>query len=138
MDKTTPESFHLGRKVKRIREIIGIKQETLANGLNISKQRVSKVEQKEIISDERLEKIAQIMGVTVDQIKNFNEDSVFQNNIFDQNNTVINYQNNGSLDIKTEELYEALLASEREKNVILKKLLEVKGITFPEGQSDKV
>lgn len=132
MDKHAPEPQNLGRKVKRIREIIGIKQETLANGLNISPQRVSKLEQKEMIDDNRLEEIAKILGVTVEQIKNFNDESVFQNNFFEQNNTVINYQNNGSLDDKTTQLYEALLACEREKNILLKELLKGKGITLPD------
>lgn len=36
--------MHLGRKVGRMRELLGVKQETLAADLGISQQAVSKLE----------------------------------------------------------------------------------------------
>lgn len=36
--------MHEGRNVKRIREILGVKQDTLANELGISQQSISQLE----------------------------------------------------------------------------------------------
>jgi len=38
------ETLHIGRKISRIRELRGMKQETLASELGISQQAVSKIE----------------------------------------------------------------------------------------------
>jgi transcriptional regulator with XRE-family HTH domain len=51
---TTP---HHGRNVKRIREILGIKQEALAMDLGISQQAISSLEQREALDKDLLEKI---------------------------------------------------------------------------------
>lgn len=111
---------HLGRKIVRIRELRGIKQETLALQLGISQQAVSKMEQSEKIDDEKLERVAEALGVNADTIKNFNEEIVFTNFSYDQS-TVINYQNN-PID-KIVELYEKLLLAEREKVKMLEELI---------------
>lgn len=63
-----------GYNVKRLREILGIKQEVLAERLGLSQKSVSKMEQTEIIKEEQLEKIALALNVPVDSIKNFNEE----------------------------------------------------------------
>ena len=51
---------HHGHSIKRIRDMLGIKQETLAAELNMTQQAFSKLEQKEQIEDEMLDKIAKI------------------------------------------------------------------------------
>lgn len=53
-------TLHIGRKISKIRELKGIKQETLAHELDISQQAVSKIEQSADVDGEALEKIAQI------------------------------------------------------------------------------
>jgi transcriptional regulator with XRE-family HTH domain len=124
-----PQKMHLGRKISRIREIRAIKQEYVAQELGISQQAISRIEQSEFVEDEVLAKIAKVLGVTSEAIKNFSEDSVinFFNNFHDSssNNGGI-FGNNGTnnctfnpLD-KVVELYERLLQSEREKIEILK------------------
>ena len=72
-----PEKVHQGRAVKRIREILQVKQETLASELGISQQSVSLLETKEIIDPETLEQIAKTLKVPVDALKNFNEDAAY-------------------------------------------------------------
>ena len=47
-----------GRNVKRIREILGIKQETLATDLGFNQQKISLLEQKETIEPDLLKEIA--------------------------------------------------------------------------------
>ena len=69
-------TLHIGRKISKIRELKGMKQETLAHELGISQQSVSKIEQSADVDGEALEKIAKILGVPADAIKNFNDDAV--------------------------------------------------------------
>ena len=52
------KTVHEGRNVKRIREILGIKQDTLANELGLSQQAISALEQKERIDDKVLEDVS--------------------------------------------------------------------------------
>src|ERR1700743_1032338 len=106
------ETLHIGRKISNLRELRGIKQETLAAELGISQQAVSKIEQSAEVEDDALEKIAKVLGVTVEGLKHFTEDSVFNNinNFHDQS-----IQNNFNPMEKVIELYERLLASEKEK-----------------------
>ncbi len=74
-----PEKVHQGRAVKRLREILHVKQDVLADALNISQQSVSLLETKETIEPEQLELIANTLKVPVDAIKNFNEDAAIYN-----------------------------------------------------------
>lgn len=73
------ETTHQGRAVKRLREILQVKQDTIANALNISQQSVSLLETKETLEPEQLELIAQTLKVPVDAIKNFNEEAAIYN-----------------------------------------------------------
>jgi len=111
------ETLHIGRKISKLRELRGIKQETLAAELGISQQAVSKIEQSAEVEEDALEKIAKVLGVTIEGLKHFTEDSVFNNinNFHDQS-----IQNNFNPIEKVIELYERLLASEREKVEMLK------------------
>lgn len=124
---------HLGRKISRIRELRGMKQEALATELGISQQAISKLEQSEEIEDSTLEKVAKVLGVTSDAIKSFTEESIFNyfNNFSDNsiNQGPIGSHNTCNFNPLDElikalnankELYERLLASEREKVEILR------------------
>lgn len=71
--ETTVKPQHIGRKISRLRELRGIKQEALAFELGVSQQTVSRIESSETVADEMLEKVGKALGVSVDTIKNFNE-----------------------------------------------------------------
>lgn len=110
-------TLHIGRKISKIRELRGMKQETLATELGISQQAISKIEQSTEVEEDALIKIAKVLGVTVEGLKHFTEDSVFNNiNNFHDNSI----QNNFNPIEKVIELYERLLQSEREKIDLLK------------------
>ena len=120
------ETAHIGRKISKLRELRGMKQETLAAELGISQQAISKIEQSADVEDEALEKIAKILGLTPDAIRNFSEEAVFNyfNNFSDNsiNQGPIgahNICNFNPLD-KVIELYERLLKSEQEKVELLR------------------
>ncbi|MCC4228351.1 helix-turn-helix domain-containing protein [Zunongwangia profunda] len=120
---TATKTSHIGRKISRIRELRGMKQEALAAELGISQQSVSSLEQSEHIEDEKLERVAKVLGVSKEAIENFNEDTIFNNiNNFHDNSI----QNNFNPVEKVIELYERLLEAEKEKNAYLEKLLDKK------------
>lgn len=117
------ETLHIGRKISKLRELKGIKQEALAVELGISQQAVSKIEQSAEIEDEALDKIAKALGLTSEAVKAFSEDAVF--NIIANTFTDNSQNNNNYLCTinpleKIVELYERLLASEKEKVELLK------------------
>jgi transcriptional regulator with XRE-family HTH domain len=60
---TKSNKVHIGRKISRIREIRGIKQDFLAIELGVSQQTISKIEQSEEVEDSTLEKIATIWAL---------------------------------------------------------------------------
>lgn len=126
MITTDRKPIHEGRNVKRIREIMGIKQDRLAHELGISQQTISQLEQKEHLEPETLKKIADVLKVPVDAIRNFDEEKAIYNiqNNYDSSTSNVNYQFN-SVD-KIVELYEALVKSEREKVALLEKMIQAK------------
>ncbi len=91
----------IGDKVKKIREIKGLTQEDLAQKLNITSQAYSKLERNKTKMDEdRLEQIAENLGVSVDMIRAFEPNSLFINSLHaigDNAKTVINHNENQQL-----------------------------------------
>ncbi len=117
----------LGRKVSRIRELRGFKQDYLANELGISQQAISKLEESEEIENSTLDKIAIVLGVSSEAIKNYSDEAVIyniQNNYEGSNNQGTNAIANHNCTFnpldKMVELYERLLATEREKAELLR------------------
>ncbi|NUY80534.1 helix-turn-helix transcriptional regulator [Flavobacterium sp. MAH-1] len=128
----TPSKTHIGRKISRIRELRGMKQEALAQALGISQQSVSVLENSEEIDDNRLAGIAEALGVSVEALRNFSEENVinyfntFQN---DSKGTFNNHCTFNPLDklmevfAEKEKLYERLLEAEKAKVEYLERLL---------------
>ncbi|MRT16519.1 helix-turn-helix transcriptional regulator [Vitellibacter sp. q18] len=132
---TATKTNHIGRKISRIRELRGMKQETLAEAMGISQQSISHIENSETVDAEKLQKVAEALGVTKEGIENFSEEAIF--NII--GNTVTNHDNSSlfayqptfnPLDKLIEvveenkKLYERLLKAEQEKNSYLEKFLD--------------
>lgn len=108
--------------------MLGVKQEFIANELNMTQQAISKLEQKEEVEDEVLEKVAKVLNVPVNAIKNLNDEATFNiiaNNYHD-NSSAVNYQCSFNPIDKVIELYERLLSAEKAKVAMLEKLLEGK------------
>lgn len=121
--KTSAKPSHIGRKISKIRELRGMKQEALAMAIGVSQQTISNIENSEEVEEEVLVKIAEALEVTAEGIKNFTEEAVF-NNINNFHDNAI--QNNFNPIEKVVELYERLLASEKEKFEYLEKLFKDK------------
>ena len=123
----TERSIHESRNVKRIREILGMKQDTLALELGLSQQAISALEQKEALDKDMLEKIAGVLKVPSEAIKNYDDEKAinFISNSFNDNATVNNYPIYNT-DIKLAEaleenkrLYIALLKEKDEKIALM-------------------
>ncbi len=121
----TDKLVHEGRNVKRIREILGMKQEALAFDLGLSQQAISQLEQKEALDVEMLGKIAAVLKALVDAIKNFDEQAAINiiSTTFNShdNSTSLAYQSSFTFNPidKIVELYERML---KDKNEMVEKL----------------
>jgi len=118
---STATKNHIGRKISRIRELRDMKQEALAVALGISQQAVSTIENSETIEEGKLIEVAKALGVSVEGIKNFNEENVLNiiSNSFTSNDSstinAINVQPTFNPMDKVVELYERLLQAEKDK-----------------------
>ena len=76
-----PNKIHLGRNIKRFREIIGVKQEALAleMGEEWNQKRISMMESKPKIDEELLDQVAKALKIPVEAIKNFDEEKTMMN-----------------------------------------------------------
>ena len=124
--------IHHGRNIRRLREMLGVKQEAIAVELSITQQAMSKLERKEQIEDETLEKVSKVLKVPVESIKNFSDESAINviantfNDVFHENSSFIGYKPTFNPIDKIIELYERMLKSEQEKVALLEKLLDKK------------
>ncbi|RZJ71449.1 helix-turn-helix transcriptional regulator [Flavobacterium sp.] len=134
----TPAKPHIGRKISRIRELRGMKQEALAQALGMSQQSISILENSAEVDEKRLADVAEALGVSAEAIKAFTEEAIFNffNTITDNEftNTQVAFGtgavcNFNPLDKVLElfeenkRLYERLLEAEREKLVLMERLL---------------
>ena len=113
---------HQGKNIRRFRDILGIKQEILAVELNMTQQAVSKLEQKEVVDDETLNKVAGVLNIPVEAIKNMTDEGAINivATTFSSHDTstlhAVNYFPTFNPIDKIVELYERLLEAERVKD----------------------
>ncbi|WP_428230602.1 helix-turn-helix domain-containing protein [Flavobacterium sp.] len=128
---TLTKPNHIGRKISRIRELRDMKQEALAQALGTNQQAISAIENSETIDEEKLKAIAEVLGVSVEGIKNFSEEAVLNiiGNTYTDNGIVnagLNYNCSFNPLDKVIELYERLVLAEKEKVEYLEKILKGK------------
>ncbi|UBZ10715.1 helix-turn-helix domain-containing protein [Leeuwenhoekiella palythoae] len=131
---TTTKPNHIGRKIARIRELRGMKQEALAHELGISQQSVSHMEQSENVEEETLIKVSEVLKVSPEAIRHFSEEAVFNiiNNTFQDNSannnnyfcTIDPVEKIVALYEEKEKLYERLVQAEKDKVSYLEALLK--------------
>jgi len=132
----TTSKKHLGRNISRIREMKGMKQETLAEILGISQQKMSVIENTEELDDTKLNEIAKALDVPASAIKEYSDERVLNiiNSTFHESpfySNTVNYNPTfNPLDKLVEaydenkKLYERLLQAEKEKTTYLEQLLK--------------
>lgn len=129
------KAVHHGRNIKRIREIQGMKQEALALelGEDWNQKKISLLEGKETVDEDLLGEVAKALKVTLQAIKNFDQEATISNINTFHDNSAFNFQCTinpverwlEALE-ENKKLYERLLQAEKEKNSLLEKLLEQK------------
>lgn len=143
--------IHQGKNVKRFREMLGIRQEGLADqlGPEWNQKRISLIESRERVEPDLLKSIAEALKIPVQVLENFDEQAAinyfntFTNSIYAHGdgtaNTInldpINALVEAMQELKTvygeirelytenKELYASLLLLEREKNAALQSKL---------------
>jgi transcriptional regulator with XRE-family HTH domain len=135
---TLTKPNHIGRKISRIRELRDMKQEALAQALGTNQQAISAMENSETIDDDKLIDVAKALGVSVEALKNFSEESVINyfNNFYDNSNGT-NFGTNNTCNFnpldklveayeENKKLYERLVQSEKDKVEFLQNILKDK------------
>ncbi|MBS7231949.1 helix-turn-helix transcriptional regulator [Flavobacterium psychroterrae] len=130
------QKIHQGRNVKRFREMLGIKQESLAFDLgnDWNQKKISVLEQKDVIEDNILSRISNSLKIPVEAFQNFDEEqavNLISCNFSDNamfNNRIEVFNNNPIEEIKKlhEEkiaLYERMLKEKDEMMTRLEKLI---------------
>lgn len=117
----------------QMRELLGVKQEAIAEKLGVSQQAVSKIEQKEEVDEDTMTRVAKALGVSTESIKNLDEEATVYNIVTqktmpgtpgkqdDQKLNLLEKWMEAMEEIKN--LYQQLLKSEREKVALLQQLL---------------
>lgn len=131
------EKIHHGRNIKRFREMMGIKQESLAFelGPDWSQKKVSLLEQKEEVEEGLLRQVGEILRIPVEAFQNFDEEQAINiiSNTFHNTHGLVNYNptfQNNPIDklIQLHEekiaLYERMLKEKDEMMERLEKLLK--------------
>lgn len=131
--------IHEGRNVKRFREMLGIKQEALANelGEEWNQKKVSLMEQKAVLEPEVLYKVSQALKIPDIAIKNFDEEkaiTIIANTVNNSDNAsgnaLFNYypiinpmEKMVQLHEEKIQLYERMLREKDEMMIRLEKLI---------------
>lgn len=132
-----------GANVRKLRQILGIKQSAFAEKLGIDQSAVSRLESRRVIEEDTLLKIANIFNVSPKIIQELEENPlsvVVENTIFESgssNNGTVGYNEKIEntihplekiieLNKQTTELYERMVALEKEKLALLEQLLKEK------------
>ncbi len=116
---------HMGRNLQRVREIVGMKQDVMGamTKSQYKQQTVSKWEQEETIPDDILDEFAEVLGVTSDFIKNFNEEKAvynIQSHFTLSDHSIMSSQHSSPVITyeaanKIAELFEKFIASDKER-----------------------
>jgi len=137
MERT--QQVHEGRNIKRFREMLGMKQETLAYelGEDWTQKRISQLEAKEKVEDDILEHVARILKISPEAIQRFDEEhalNIISNTFTSHDTSTLNAINHNCtfnpldklIDAYEEnkKLYERLIQAEKDKVAYLERLLK--------------
>lgn len=109
----------IGLKIRKVRELKDFSQGFVADKLLVSQSTYSDIENgKQLVSKEKLEKIAEVLGVTTEMLENFSDQVVF--NSCSQSGVSNTYHITNPIE-KINELYEELIG--RCNGAILSKMI---------------
>jgi transcriptional regulator with XRE-family HTH domain len=112
----------VGQKIKKLRELKNLTQEHVANELGITQSAYSKIENNEVeLVYSKLEQIANVLGLSPEDIITFNEHVVFNimHNKDSQNGMIVHHAS-----AIEKHLYEEQISQLKEENTYLKSVLD--------------
>lgn len=119
-------TLHRGRKIERVRRLRGWTQSDLGDRMGITKQAVSKLEQAENISDEKLKEVAHALEVTYEGLRDFSEEKVLYNtNNFYENSGVSATNIAANIETVNNPLKETIEMFERQLEIARKEFLDI-------------
>ena len=131
-----PNQIHEGRNIKRFREMLGIKQETLAAELgdDWNQKKVSLLEGKEVVDPAILKQLSDVLKIPVEAFQNFDEEqavniiaNTFDNGAIGYNRAEVQHFNSieklTQLHEEKMALYERMLMEKDEMMARLEKLI---------------
>lgn len=111
----------IGTNIRKIKGLKGFSQEYMANQLGISQRQFSRIENNETdINLSKLEKISDILEVSLNQLLGFDEKFIFKN----CENAFGNNQNYYAFSEKERELYEKRISHLENETLFLRNQLE--------------
>ena len=144
MNKENEMKIHQGRNIRFFRNAREMKQEDFADRIGKTQGFVVKIEKQSIIEEAMLAKCAEALGISVEMIKEFDPEKIFDNfihidKIQNTNGAIFSISKDDAptnnyypiekimeLNQKNTELYERLLQAEKEKVAFLEKMLAEK------------
>ncbi|WP_162846976.1 helix-turn-helix domain-containing protein [Mucilaginibacter gracilis] len=117
---------HLGHNIAKLRGIRRLPQKDIAKKLSMTQQEYSKVEKSASVDEDKLILIAEALDVSLDAIKNFNDEAAI--NIFNTNTTLNDNSaaNIGNKSVNTFNPIEKLMEMVDENKKLYQQLLKEK------------
>lgn len=117
----------VSENIRKVRLFLGIKQTVMAQHLGISQPHYNRIESgMQNLSEERLSKISELLGVSPDELKELNGLPIIVNNVDSENVTNVGQNINYSLPQTERELYEAHIKKLEDEIVFLRTLVNDK------------
>lgn len=121
--------IHEGKNIRRIREILDMKQDLLADklGKDWNQQKISLLEAKEVIDPKVLVDVSKALGVSPEAIKNFSEEAainVIANTFNSNDSSTLNAINHNCTFNPIDKLVEVLQQEISKKDALIEKLLQ--------------
>ncbi len=118
----------VGHKIRKVRELRSLTQEKMANELGMTTSGYSRIERGEVkLSIDRLERIADVLGVQPIDLTNFDETIFFTNYGTAQDHS-FSVTTDGDAMRHERATYEARIADLKEEIAFLRALLGVRGV----------
>ena len=109
----------IGKKIRQLRELKGYNQVNLSTEINISQKQLSRIEAGVVSPTyELMLKIVQVLNISLNELIDFDESLIFNNNSVNQQGGEFLAYNNTEIK-QVQNLYERLL---KEKDVVIKTL----------------
>lgn len=114
----------IGTKIRKMREAKGLSQENMATELNLTQNGYGKIERNEVsLKYATLEKIADTLGTTVENIIGYDEKVIFSN-IHPRINKQINSPRGFGIDSELKALYEDKIKLLEDKIIYLEEKIK--------------